>query len=110
MFHAKKCQTGRKMSPAWDTFDVIYEHDTKQQVANFFYCTECTSIVYNPYGQGNTNKLLRHTCYCDEAGDTRQKPKLLIRKVDKERLKIASAHFVSKDLRPFYAVECEGIS
>lgn len=34
---------------------------------------------------------------------------MVITKEDREKLKEGSANFVAKDLRPYYAVECEGL-
>lgn len=35
--------------------------------------------------------------------------KLVLAKVDREKLKMASVNFIVKDLRPYFAIQCEGL-
>lgn len=106
-------KTGRKVrSGVWRKFAEIFEFDatnTKSKVKHFFYCTVCCKIEYNPYEDGNTNRLLRHVCYEKNNESEKNNGKIIVRKSDKESLKVAAAKFVSKDLRPFIAIEGEGL-
>lgn len=109
MFFGQK-RGKRRRSEVWKKFDEIYSADSKQQIKYFYQCCECREIIYSPYNDGNTNRLLRHICYEIDANNNSETAKtLLITKSDRENLKMASAKFVSKDLRPYYAVECKGL-
>lgn len=76
---------------------------------HFFYCTVCSDIEYNPYDDGNTNRLLRHICFENRIDGSKDISRTIVRKSDKESLKLAGAKFVAKDLRPFQAIEGDGL-
>lgn len=88
-----------------EIFEVQYDGELVK-INNFFYCTECTDIICSAYKDGNTNQLLRHVCYENNRTGSRKKTsKIMIQKSDKEEMKAAAAKFVSKDLRPFHAIQ-----
>lgn len=112
----KKCH-----SQVWTKFHEIRTTDTNEKIETFFLCTTCNDVIYNPCIDGYTKRLLRHNCasengiVCSSGSSSSSsevsntKAKIPINQNDKKRLKIASAKFVAKDLRPFYAIECEGL-
>lgn len=95
----------KNRSTAWARFDEIY--DGKIKISHFLYCKLCRSIVHKP--SSNTNSMLRHMCNNLVEGSKIGKEQIIIAKKDTTRLKEAAAKFVAKDLRPFYAVQCEGL-
>lgn len=103
MFRGKltfKQKTGGSWSKWWDNFEEIYDGDTKEK---FVRCKSCLGYEYKP--GTNTNSLIRHKCHTpfDKSKVINIAPDM------KSKLKTASASFVAKDLRPYRAVECEGL-
>lgn len=99
----KKAKKSKNASHVWDH---IYEiHSAEKKVENLFYCTLCNKVMYNNYSSGNTNAFLRHVCSKQEDGKSR----LIIRPDSKKDLKNASCNFIAKDLRPYSALEGEGL-
>lgn len=89
-------------STVWSTFEEIRECGTENKDTHFVRCTCCLGLVYKP--TSNTNPLRRHKCPMN--GITKE---IKILHEDKLRLKLGAAKFVSKDLRPYYSVECTGL-
>lgn len=78
----------------------IYMNEV-EKFEHFFFCNGCERVLDNITVDGNINRLGRHakeTCRTTIGG-----------KIDKERLRTAAVNFVSKDLRPYLAIECEGL-
>lgn len=100
----KKKRDANCWSQLWSRFDEISEDDRKE--IEFVACTLCDAIVYKP--NSNTNPMRRHTCSGVQAM-TKQANRVCVQKSDKTSLKVAAAKFCSKDLRPTYAVELEGL-
>lgn len=89
-----------------DVWNYIYEvYDGEDRVDNAYYCNVCHKALYNFYERGNTSLFKRHAC--QKVDD--KKVKLLIRPEIKTEFKSAAANFVSKDLRPYLAIEGEGL-
>lgn len=105
--HQKK--PGKTRSKVWLKFDEIFSTDPRQKIDYFYYCTECTAVIDNLCIDGNTNRLIRHVCFENMQCETGESKQMIISKEDKEKLKLASVHFISKDLRPYYAIQCEGL-
>lgn len=100
-WHVKK--KSKQRSGVWLN---IYEvFDGKELVPHAYYCNLCHTALYNSYGRGNTTGLLRHTCQKTVDGQK----KLIVRGDIKKQIKSAAANFVAKDLRPYSAVEGEGL-
>lgn len=89
-------------SQVWTTFEEIRSISDKDKETFFVRCTLCAALIYKP--NSNTNPLHRHKC---GNGDSKKISKVSI--TDKNLLKLAAAKFVSKDIRPYFAVECEGL-
>lgn len=71
----------------------------------FFVCVTCKDVIHNPSLDVNTTLFHRHIRF-DNKDKTR---KILVQKEDREQLKLAAAKFVCKDLRPYYAIECDSL-
>lgn len=82
-------------------------YDGEKIVDDAFYCTACDTPIYNFYEKGNTSIFNRHIC--QKIDVTNNKLKLIIRPEIKNDFKKAAAMFVAKDLRPYLAVEGEGL-
>lgn len=101
--HKKK--TTKIRSDIWLQFDHIYTREN--EIVNYFYfCTKCESVLDNISSDGNTNRLKRHRCQDDD--EKIDSKKYMGTKTDRESLKKGAVNFVSKDFRPYYAVEGEG--
>lgn len=87
-------------SVAWATFEEIHNCENENQGVHFVRCTKCLELVYKP--TSNTNPLLRHKCHA-------KKNNCMITPKDKSILKLNAAQFIAKDIRPYFAVECEGL-
>lgn len=113
MITKKKTSLKKIRSPVWETFNEIFTADSLEAVPNFYQCTNCETIVYNPNIGGNTTRLIRHICYESKNGhDTNDhvgQERLMISAKDKEPLKSAAVKFIANDLRPYSAIEGEGL-
>ncbi|XP_055307471.1 uncharacterized protein LOC129571680, partial [Sitodiplosis mosellana] len=90
-------KTGPSWSKWWGNFEEIFDGDSKEE---FVRCKLCKGYEYKP--GTNTNSIMRHKCH-----PSQRKPVHITTEMI-SKLKTASACFVSKDLRPFKAIECEG--
>lgn len=63
--------------------------------------------MYNFYEPGNTSLFKRHECII--ANSTDNKVKLLIRPEIKKQFKAAASNFIAYDLRPYLAIEGDGL-
>lgn len=108
LIHNKKQKPWR--SNIWTQFHEIQEAATKNKIEFYFFCIDCEQVVANCATDGNTNAFRRHICYNKEisqvAGDSKS---FLIKQRDKNDLKLAAVKLVTKDLRPYYAIEREGL-
>lgn len=103
----KKCS-----SAVWKKFHEIFTADTEEKIDFFYLCTDCKDVIYNPTKDGNTNRLWRHNCAVSgDSGSSTSNKKHTFTLLEKERkgLRVASAKFVAKDLRPSYAIERPGL-
>lgn len=92
----KKKQDAR--SEVWDVFHVIV-NDKGDELDQFFYCNKCEQVKFIRCAA--TTQLLRHPCI--------SMPSANIDAVSIDKLNKAAAKFVCMDLRPMYALECEGL-
>lgn len=101
--------TGKRTARAkfWETIYDIFNVDTNTQVPHLFQCILCKGLIYNASKDCNTMPFNRHKCIV--AGNANKAKRLLISQDEKLKLAVASALFVTKDFRPFYAVECDGL-
>lgn len=111
------CQRRKRCrSVVWDKFHEIREVTTDELIENFYFCLGCCSVVYSASTDGNTNAFRRHECIeSDEEMDGKKRRKknngktIMIKEDDKRALKIATAKFITKDLRPIRSIDCPGI-
>lgn len=101
----KKKQMKKYRSPIWEYIFEVF--DGANKIENAFYCTLCNKALYNTYEKGNTMLFTRHVCRTNDS--VNNKTKLLIRPEHKSEFKTAAANFIAKDLRPYMAVEGEGL-
>lgn len=94
-------KTGSAWSKWWNNFEEIFDGETKEE---FVRCKSCQGYEYKP--GSNTNSIIRHKCENLQSGRTKI---IRIAPEMKEQLKMGSACFVAKDLRPYKAVECVGL-
>lgn len=110
MYHCERPKPWR--SNIWKQFHEIHEMTTQDKIQFYYFCVVCDQIVYNHTKDGNTNKFRRHICYNKEneslEANTVSKS-LFIKSEDKDHLKTAAVKLVCKDLRPYYAIECDGL-
>lgn len=102
MYGHRPCKKRRSM--VWQFIHEVYDTSEDKAIDMFFCCINCLDIIYNPATDGNTNVFRRHRC---NSGKTNAK--ILITNRDRADLKMSAAKFVSKDLRPCHALDCEGL-
>lgn len=85
----------------WETLHEILDVTNQDAIIeHFLYCIDCKKVIHNPYKNGNTNKLNRHSCQKKKANPLTSQ--------DKEMLKMSSAKFVCVDVKAYSVVEGEG--
>lgn len=105
-------QSRKVTSQVWNSFDIVgVKLDGKEIITNFAKCKQCSGFVQF-YGS-TTTQLKRHKC------DDERQPKIdqvldittnvTISKDDLLTIRDAAAQFVSLDIRPFSAVNGEGM-
>lgn len=112
--HSKREKRCR--SKIWARFHEIREVATNKLIENFYYCLKCEAVLFSSSSDGNTNAFHRHQCFDsdEEMGATKKRKTnnenhILVKDDDKLALKIASAKFVAVDLRPYHAIDCQGL-
>lgn len=101
----------------WEHFGLVFCEETKTVIPGFIVCRDCSKVYrYSP--RSGTSNVLSHL----RSHKTHQQPltmdnfvimdseSLNISNEDKTKLLRAAVQFVTKDLRPFVAIECEGIT
>lgn len=99
----------RKSSSAWDSFHLIYDiSNENSMVIDFVMCIKCKEFV--PYRGPTTTQLLRHKCSPNHRsiGSFLTK-KLKFSESDINNVRDAAMQFIVKDIRPFYALEGDGL-
>lgn len=97
-----------RRAKCWDTIHEIYDADLDTKVDYVYFCTGCKDVIYNGSKDGNTMVFKRHICFSNNDEKSNRK-RLIVPKEEKEKLVAASAMFVAKDLRPFKAIEGDGL-
>lgn len=106
------------VSVVWEEFFQIYDVENNNDIANWYVCLACNEPIENIYGGGTTVKFHRHIKYCrgkiegmKTIVDYFHKPKRIkVSEKHIENFKEATVRFVSEDLRPYSAIEGNGIS
>lgn len=110
-FKTRKRVGFRYSSSNWNTFHEIVSHDCSV-IPNYVICTNCKKIQrYEP--QKGTNNLTRHAQACTKPNYTLKKffgkRTISLDKVDKTSMLNAAKRFCYNDLRPFTALEGDGL-
>lgn len=106
-------------SSIWNTFRQIVDKATKSDVSTWFICTQCNEPVQNKHS-GSTTTFHRHNNKCRAIGSEQQrkvsdffaaerrKPTIISEK-HKEMIRESAVRFVCEDLRPYIAIEGNGL-
>lgn len=99
----------RLTSNVWLSFNEIVDKSNNKVISNFVECIKCNSFAQ--YNGISTTQLLRHVCLKKQRNLDffLSKNKCEIAHEDKAKITNACVKFISKDLRPYYAVEGEGL-
>lgn len=100
-------KNGKLKSEVWKTFHLIYDTIEEKRVDCLYLCIDCNKVVYNRAQDGNTNAFHRHVCKTTTS--EKIKPTVLVSSRQKENLKRAAAQYIAKDLRPYHAMDCDGL-
>lgn len=105
-------------SKIWDTFFQIYEIESNTNIPGWYQCMACKEPVENKYTGGTTIKFHRHIEKCSKK-DLQQQTldqyfnnvvqPTKISKTHADMLKNAAVQFVCEDLRPYCAIEGNGL-
>lgn len=114
-FRKKETQSRRKIrSVAWTKFHQIFDETNGSSVLvkNWVKCIKCESFV--KYNGETTSKLLAHICSDQRNQITNfihsNEPKDIAFSADDiKSIRDASSKFIVKDVRPYYAIEGEGL-
>lgn len=100
-------------SKVWQLFTLIFDKRDNKLIENYVRCQRCSKFV--AYNGVTTSKLLNHKCqnlsqptiqgFLSISNNNGAK----FSKNDIDAVRDAAAKFVVKDIRPFYAVEGEGL-
>lgn len=109
LVHKQVDRKGRHRSTVWQKFHEIYSKNTNEIVKYFYFCVSCEHVVPNLSSDSNTNRLIRHKCSNEIENYPLKEEKTNFSKLEKETVKAAAANFVALDLRPYAAIEGEGL-
>lgn len=104
----KELFTSRITSSVWERFHVILDRTTNNVISGFVKCIECGHFV--EYNGSTTSNLKNHKCNRKKIEQNHLTR--IVRKFhqsDIEAVRNASVKFVVEDLRPFLAIEGEGM-
>lgn len=102
----RKCRRAK----FWDHIHDIVDVHTDTLVSFLYRCIGCKEVIYNGSKDGNTMPFNRHVCYAKETkNNVKNRRNILISNEEKEKVIDAAAKFIAKDLRPYQAIECEGL-
>lgn len=113
-----KWESGSKRikSDVWHKYRVLFDLATKKVIAKYVICERCNVLIkYNPVTCSTTN-MQRHTANCGKSTpitpylNNITSNKIKFSNSDIKTVRDAAVKFIAKDLRPFVAVEGEGIS
>lgn len=104
--------SGYIRSAAWLDFRRMLIRDPNVLIENLVWCIHCKEMV--PYLGTTTTRLLEHSRKCKDrplyvTGDGDGEAKITFKLNELKQLRDAAAKFVVKDLRPFVAVEGDGL-
>lgn len=105
----KTIQSSRKVkSEVWLLFHEIVDTSNSKVISNFVRCSKCNE--FQEYNGSSTTQLNRHKCSKPQQTlDLFVKSnKTKIKEEDFEKVKNACVKFITKDIRPYYAVEGDG--
>lgn len=95
-------------STVWETFLLIFDRTNNKKIRNFVKCSKCSSFV--AYNGSTTTSLKSHECNKLQTIDSFLKSeKTKLSKNDIDAIRDAATEFIVRDIRPFYAIEGEGL-
>lgn len=101
---------GRCSSKVWDRFHIIFNTIVNEVINNFVKCTHCGDFV--EYNGNTTSNLLNHKCRNMNKKSIFEEQAKVQRQFDRkdiDAIRNATVKFVSFDIRPFFAIEGEGL-
>lgn len=108
-------KNSRSSSNVWEVFQSIIDETTepKRIVSNFVKCSCCSQFL--TYNGQTTTVLLRHMSKCGNHQPSIlkflvSKKSITFKEIDIASVREAAMKFVVKDLRPFYAIEGDGLN
>lgn len=97
-----------KKSEAWEIFNEIIDKSNLKVVSNFVMCSQCCR--FQEYNGETTSNLIRHKCVERQRTlDSFINKKTKIIQEDLNKVKGACVKFIAKDLRPYNAMEGDGL-
>lgn len=111
-------RTKRISSDVWNTFVMLVNVDTNDIINGWVQCVKCNRYI--PYNGSTTTRLRSHRCdkpqrnlissyVSSPSSPSSLKNRIQFSKYDKDIIREAAVKFVAKDIRPFYAIEGEGL-
>lgn len=114
--NALKLGHKRPKSSVWESFGQLYDQTTNRMIDNYTICLKCKALTI---ASGScTTVMLRHECQKEETmcvgiekylNLQTSKKSTKFSSNEKSKIKMACVNFVAKDLRPFYAIEGDGL-
>lgn len=106
------CSSKRFKSPIWSVCDEIFD-ENNEKISTAVYCVKCQTVFKYDVRSNGTSQILKHGCLSDPTsqkitgfGVTKD---VTISSTDKQKVKDSAVAFVSKDLRPFEALNGRGL-
>lgn len=101
----------RFKSPIWSVCDEIW-NENNEKLPNAIYCVKCQNVFKYDARSNGTTQILNHGCLKDSnslkiTGFGVAK-NVAISSIDMQKIKDSAVAFVSKDLRPFEALNGTG--
>lgn len=102
--------SGRISSIAWNQFHVILDANNNQTIDDYVVCIKCCDFV--EYNGSTTSNLINHKCNTNRFKSINYQSEERARQFNPnhiQKIRDALVKFVTLDIRPFYAIEGEGL-
>lgn len=103
-------RSGRCSSKVWDRFHIIFNTSDNEIINNFVKCINCGDFV--EYNGSTTSNLLYHKCrivHKESVFQEQAKEQRRFDQKDIDGIRDSIVKFVAFDIRPFFAIEGEGL-
>lgn len=100
-------------SKVWQSFSLVFDKRTDKLIKNYVRCHKCSNFC--AYNGETTSKLLKHKCKdhgqptINDFISNSSKISAHFSKNEITAIRDAAVEFIVKDIRPFYAVEGDGL-